>query len=441
MEQSYEVRKWNPKSPVKVTVPGSKSITNRALMLAAISEKTCVLEGVLFSDDSRAFLSCLTELGFHVLVEEENKRVTIKGEGGNIPNRRAAINVRSAGTAARFLTVMLALAGGDYELQSSAQMAKRPMQPLLSVLEQGGAVFEYLGEEGHFPFRMHAHDLQMKQVEIDTSLSSQFASALLMAGSLLPDGLRIRMTGSRTAGSYIQMTLAMMKQFGMTVKEEKAGTADQEQPVRVYDIPGKQRFGLERYPVEPDLSGAAYFYSLALLFGVDVLVYGVHRPSLQGDMRYVELLAKLGARMEDTEEGLWLRGNGLTHYPGIRVDMKDFSDQTMTLAAVSVFADSLTEIVNIGHIRFQESDRMAAILTELTRMGIRCEEMKDEEGIRIYPGEPEPARIQTYEDHRMAMAFTLIGMRAGGMVIDHPECCAKTFENYFDVIDSLYETF
>lgn len=428
MEQSYEVKKWNPKNPVKVTVPGSKSITNRALMLAAMSKENCVLEGVLFSDDSRAFLSCLQSLGFCVKIEEDAKRVTIQGTGGKVPNPTATINVRSAGTAARFLTVMLALAGGDYELQSSAQMAKRPMQPLLSILEKGGARFEYLGEEGHFPFRMHAHDLQLADVEIDTSLSSQFASALLMAGCLLPEGLTLKMTGSRTAGSYIRMTLAMMEQFGIQYQEEAS----------VYRIFGGQSFGVKEFLVEPDLSGAAYFYSLAVLFGTDVLVRNVHRPSLQGDMRYVELLAELGAQMEDTEEGLWLRGSNITGYPGRRVDMKDFSDQTMTFAAVSVFADSVTEIVNVGHIRFQESDRMAAIIAELTRMGIRCEEMPAEEGIRIYPGKPQPARVETYEDHRMAMAFTLVGMKSEGIVIDNPGCCAKTFENYFDVIDSLY---
>lgn len=449
MEQSYEVRKWNKKNPVKVTVPGSKSITNRALMLAAISQKTCVLDGVLFSDDSRAFLSCLQSLGFEVDIEEDKKRVTIAGTGGQIPNPTATINVRSAGTAARFLTVMLALAGGDYELQSSAQMAKRPMQPLLSVLEKGGARFEYLGEEGHFPFRMHAHDLKLTDVEIDTSLSSQFASALLMAGCLLPDGLHLKMTGSRTAGSYIRMTLAMMAQFGITYEEmdveasNAAGATESEnctvQAARIYHIPGGQKFGLNEFLIEPDLSGAAYFYSLAPLFGTDVLVRNVHRPSLQGDMRYVELLAELGAQMEDTEEGLWLRGSSIASYPGRRVDMKDFSDQTMTFAAVSVFADSVTEIVNVGHIRFQESDRMAAILAELTRMGIRCEEMPEEEGIRIYPGKPQAARVETYEDHRMAMAFTLVGMKSGDIVIDNPGCCAKTFENYFEVIDSLYE--
>jgi len=428
MEQSYEVKTWNKKNPVKVTVPGSKSITNRALMLAAMSKENCVLEGVLFSDDSRAFLSCLQSLGFCVKIEEEEKRVTIQGTGGKIPNPTATIHVRSAGTAARFLTVMLALAGGDYELQSSAQMAKRPMQPLLSILEKGGARFEYLGEEGHFPFRMHAHDLQFAQVEVDTSLSSQFASALLMAGCLLPDGLSLKMTGSRTAGSYIRMTLAMMEQFGIRYQEEAS----------VYRISGGQSFGVKEFLIEPDLSGAAYFYSLAVLFGTDVLVRNVHRPSLQGDMRYVELLAELGAQMEDTEEGLWLRGSGMNGFAGRRVDMKDFSDQTMTFAAVSVFAEGVTEIVNVGHIRFQESDRMAAILAELTRMGIRCEEMPEEEGVRIYPGKPQPARVETYEDHRMAMAFTLVGMKSGGIVIDNPGCCAKTFENYFEVIDSLY---
>ncbi|MDE5866619.1 MAG: 3-phosphoshikimate 1-carboxyvinyltransferase, partial [Lachnospiraceae bacterium] len=189
MDKIYHVKKWTPKSPVKITVPGSKSITNRALMLSAISNCTCILDGVLFSDDSRAFLSCLLSLGFDVKINEDTKQVIIQGTGGIIPNNNTVINVRSAGTAARFLTVMLAFAGGDYEMQSSAQMAKRPMQPLLSILENAGAKIEYLGEEGHFPFMLHAHGLKFSDVNIDTSLSSQFASALLMAGCLLPEAV------------------------------------------------------------------------------------------------------------------------------------------------------------------------------------------------------------------------------------------------------------
>lgn len=433
MEQVYHVKKWTPKNPVKVTVPGSKSITNRALMLAAMSSCVCTLDGVLFSDDSRAFLSCLQGLGFTVNIEEESRQVIIHGAGGRIPKDNAVINVRSAGTAARFLTVMLSLAGGDYELRSSEQMAKRPMQPLLSILEDAGVNIEYLGEPGHFPFILHSHNLHIKNVKIDTSVSSQFASALLMAGCLLQKGLTVTTTGSRTDGSYIKMTLAIMKQFGVRFTE--TALSDNE---KAYTVMGGQSFGIEHFLIEPDLSGAAYFYSLAPLFGIDVLVYNVHLNSLQGDIKYVELLSELGCVLQDTKKGLWLKGGGLSNYSGRTVDMKDFSDQSITFAVVSVFADTVTEIVNIGHIRFQETDRIAAILNELTRMGIRCEEIHTQEGIRIYPGTPKPALIQTYDDHRMAMAFTLAGMKRGDIDIDNPGCCAKTFENYFELIEKLY---
>lgn len=428
MERTYRVRPLKRKGMFCVSVPGSKSMTNRALLLAALSNQTCTLEGVLFSEDSRVFLRCLESLGFRLQVDEDDKRVTICGTGGKIPNPQAEIYVGSAGTAARFLTVMLAFAGGDYKLCSSQQMAKRPMEPLLSVLEQGGAEVEYHGEKGHFPFSLHAHGVMLSEVTIDTSVSSQFASALLMAAELLPDGLTVRMTGNRTEGAYIRMTVAMMKQFGLAVRQEGSR----------YRVEGGQHFGKEHYIVEPDVSGAAYFYSLAPLLGVDVLVRHVHVDSLQGDMRYIGLLGELGCILEDTPGGLVVRGTGMTHYPGIHVDMHDFSDQTMTLAALAVYADSVTEIVGVGHIRKQESDRMAAILCELSRMGIRCEELPEEEGIRIYPGEPEPAVIKTYDDHRMAMAFTLVGLRTEGIVIDNPGCCKKTFENYFDVLETLY---
>lgn len=429
MEKTYHVRPLEKKGIFRVSVPGSKSITNRALMLAALSEGTCILEGVLFSEDSRAFLTCLEELGFQLTAEESDKRVTICGTGGTIPKPHAQIHVQSAGTAARFLTVMLAFAGGDYELDSSGQMAKRPMEPLLSVLERGGAGIRYHGERGHFPFTLRAHGMKLKEVTIDTSVSSQFASALLMAATLLPDGLTVHMAGNRTAGSYIRMTLAMMEQFGITVRRQGENS---------YHIMGGQRFGKTHYTVEPDLSGAAYFYSLAPLLGVDVLVRNVHEQSLQGDIRFISLLKEFGCSMEDTAEGLIVRGTGVTHYAGLRVDMRDFSDQTMTMAALAVYADSVTEIIGVGHIRNQETDRVAAILNELARMGIRCEELPGDEGIRIYPGTPRPALIRTYHDHRMAMAFTLIGLRAAGIRINDPDCCKKTFENYFDVLEELY---
>lgn len=426
--KTYQVKKIHYKGPFLINVPGSKSISNRALMLAAMSDRRCELDGVLFSDDSRAFVDCLKKLGFDIEADEGKERVVIQGTGGVIPNRSAAVNVRSAGTAARFLTVMLAFAGGDYEMNSSEQMMKRPMEPLLSILREGGAEFEFMKEEGHFPFRMHSRGITLERVSVDTTVSSQFTSALLMAGVQLTHGLEIAVTGSRPEGSYIKMTVAMMKQFGIDVWHEG----------NIYRVPHMASFGTGSYRVEPDISAAAYFYSLAPMLSCDVCVRNVHRPSLQGDMRYVEALQQLGCVIDDADEGMWLRGSGLCGYPGITIDMKDFSDQTMTMAAVAVYADSVTQIHNVGHIRFQESDRMAALINELGRMGIKCEEIPDKEGIRIYPGQPKPALIETYDDHRIAMSMAVAGIRADGVVINNPSCCKKTFENFFETFDGLY---
>ncbi len=432
MKETYQVKKWNQTGRIEVQVPGSKSITNRALLLAALSNKKCLLRGVLFSDDSKAFLDSLQKLGFAVEIHEEKKEVTIQGTGGRIPNSATRINVRSAGTAARFLTVMLALAGGEYEMNASPQMCKRPMEPLLSILQEAGVSITFLGEKGHFPFVMKSPHIALKEVSIDTKISSQFASALLMSGVLMEQGLTVRMEGDRAEGSYIKMTLAMMEQFGInTYKEGNKVT-----------VPGNRSFGLWEYQIEPDVSGACYFYAMAPLLKTDVIVKDVHRNSLQGDIKFVELTEQLGCKLQETEEGLLVIGSHITEYPGLTVSMKDFSDQTMTMAAIAPFASEETLIRNVGHIRFQESDRITAIVTELNRMGISCEEVPEEEGIRILPIDEKDVKkvlVETYDDHRMAMAFTLVGLKTGTVTVHHPDCCQKTFENYFEVIDSLFE--
>lgn len=427
MGSIYHVKKIEKIKEITVEVPGSKSITNRALLLAALSESRCKLRGVLFSDDSRAFLECLVKLGFGVEIEEEKKQVTIQGLGGRIPERKASLNVRSAGTAARFLTVMLALAGGEYELDASPQMCKRPMQPLLDILKAAGAVLVYRGEEGHFPFFMRSEKLSMSEVSVDTKVSSQFASALLMSGVLLEKGLRVRMSGQRAEGAYIKMTIVMMRQFGIKVKQEEGE----------WMVPHDCRFGLTEYQVEPDVSGACYFYAMAPLLGMEVTVKNVHKNSLQGDILFLEALRQMGCGFEDRMEGIRLSGKEMKGYPGMELSMRDFSDQTMTMAALAPFAESPTLIREIGHIRFQESDRISAILTELKRMGISCEEAPEADGIRIFPGKVSEAEVETYEDHRMAMAFTLIGLKTGKISVKNPQCCKKTFENYFELIENL----
>ena len=452
----YQVRKLNPGKEYLIQVPGSKSITNRAFLLAALSGKKCVLSGVLFSDDTRGFIDCLLQLGFQMEIEEEKHKVTIQGTGGRIPNPEAAINVRSAGTAARFLTVALAFAGGNYHLDASEQMRKRPMEPILKILERLNVKFRYNNEAYHFPFELDSQFAEeftdkngMSEITIDTNLSSQFASALLMAACILPTGLKIHLTGSRTAGSYIKMTLAMMKQFGICVKQSE----------NCYEILHQEGWGLTEYEVEPDVSAACYFYALVPLLKTSVIVKGVQEDSLQGDIQFLNVLEQMGCQKEETPEGIRLTMTEPEMH-GVDISMKDFSDQTMTLAAIAPFADSVTRIHNIGHIRFQESDRLHAILTELQRMGVRCEEVPEIDGIQIFPWEKvqgdhiatESAGgmkrgsiaeggstiIETYDDHRMAMAFTLPGLKTGNIVIKNPGCCRKTFENYFSVIDSLY---
>ncbi len=426
--QKYKVKKIEDIKEIKVEVPGSKSITNRALLLAALSSSRCVLKGILFSDDSRAFLDCLQNLGFEVEIFEEKKEAIIQGTGGKIPNQKATVNVRSAGTAARFLTVMLALAGGEYEMNASEQMCKRPMEPLLSVLKEAGVVFEFHGEVGHFPFTMKSENIKMKEVTIDTKISSQFASALLMSGVILSGGLTVNMSGDRVDGSYIKMTLEMMEQFGICVTRE----------INSVSVLYAEKFGLEEYTVEPDVSGACYFYAMAPLLKTNVIVLGVHKNSLQGDIKFLEVLEQMGCKAEETEEGICIRGSELSHYEGVTISMKDFSDQTMTMAAIAPFANSPTLIQNVGHIRFQESDRISAIVTELNRMGIICREVQEEEGIYIEPGTIREVEVETYDDHRMAMAFSLIGVKTGKVTILNPGCCKKTFENYFEVLETIY---
>ena len=276
-------------------------------------------------------------------------------------------------------------------------------------------------------FKMKSDSICLNEVTIDTSVSSQFASALLMAGVIVKTGLNIITCGDRADGSYIKMTLKMMEQFGIDVVKEG----------NIYQVPYTNVFGRKEYQIEPDVSGACYFYAMAPLLKTSVIVKNVHMDSMQGDIKFLEALKQMGCMLSDEKEGVRMSGKELEGYPGINISMKDFSDQTMTMAVLAPFAQSETLIQNIGHIRFQESDRIKAVLTELGRMGIRCEEVPEADGIRIYPGQVTETEIETYEDHRMAMAFTLIGLKTGKITIKDPKCCRKTFENYFELIENL----
>ena len=424
---------------LKAQVPGSKSITNRALLLAMLADGTSTLRGALFSDDSRHFAECAKSLGFEVETDEANAMIKVTGCGGIVPKKEASLYVGSAGTAARFLTAWLGVTHGTYHLDASAQMRRRPMAPLLRGIETLGCEITCAETLDCFPFTLHSRGFQKDFVSVDIERSSQFLSALLISSCLSPSDFTVEAVGSHGM-AYVDMTRKMMAQFGVrcdAVSQDTPQPSDSADvtPAKRFVTPAGQKYRALDYQIEPDVSGASYFYALCPLLNLPVQVSHVHFDSLQGDVQFLRFLEQLGCHAEDRPEGILLTPPKDGSYPGIVADMSACSDQAITLAALAPFATSPTTITGIGHVRFQESDRLSAIETELKKMGIRCE--TTEASITIWPGSPQPSLVKTYEDHRMAMGFTLIGLRSPGIVIDDPTCCNKTFENYFEVLEKV----
>ena len=433
-------------SPLKTAVPGSKSITNRALLLATLASGTSTLRGPLFSDDSGHFLQCVKDLGFETSVDKTSRTITVTGCGGTVPKKEADQYVGSAGTAARFLTAYLGISDGIYHMDASEQMRKRPMAPLLDSLKELGCevVYDDVSLEGHFPFTLKSHGFLKDRISVNIDSSSQFMSALLISSCLSKEDFTVYMEGSHGM-AYIDMTVKMMEQFGVHTEplyyctgnsknHSCSGCVNSTIPMG-YRTAAGQTYNALDYQIEPDISAACYFYAMSPLLGIPVQVEHVHFNSLQGDVAFIRILEKMGCSASEREEGILLEppADGIFH--GITADMSACSDQAITLAAIAPFADSPTTITGIGHIRFQESDRITAIVTELRKMGIRCE--NSEGSITIYPGQPDASYVDTYDDHRMAMGFALTGLRAEGIVINNPQCCSKTFVEYFDVLDKV----
>lgn len=431
----YTVKKPDGPLEILTEAPGSKSITNRALLMAAMAKGESVLEGVLFSDDSKHFLQALTDLGYPVEIDENHHRVRITG--GEIPKKEAKIFVGSAGTAARFLTAFLGCSDGVYQLDATEQMKKRPMKELFVALSELGAAITYLEEEYTFPViikGIKGDSSKTAEIGLNIDRSSQFLSALLLVAPICFSKLTIHMTGTRSARSYVEMTEQMMKQFG-----HKGVTRVDDDSYQVEAMPYQARV----YGIEPDVSAACYFYAMAAVTGGSAIVKYVRQDSLQGDMKFLSILQQMGCTILETdvegmkEKQIKVLGPKDGNLKGITASFSDFSDQTLTAAAIAPYADRKTEITGIGHIRGQESDRIHVIYTELTRMGIQCEEKTD--GVVIYPGKPHAARIETYQDHRVAMAFSITGLRCEGIEISNPSCCEKTFPEFFAVLDDILE--
>lgn len=419
-----EVRPVDGPLDARMRPPGSKSLTNRALVCAALAEGTTELVGVLLADDTEAMLECLHSLGIGMRVDRGASVVTVQGCAGRPPSDGALLDARLSGTTSRFVMPVAALGTGTIVLDGAPPLRRRPMGDLVDALEGIGAAVEPLGEPGHLPVRIEAQGLRGGRIRVRGDVSSQFLSAMLLSGPCTAQGLDIDVESTLVSVPYVDMTLAVMAAFGAAASHE--GHRSLHVGAGGYRAPGT-------YVVEPDASAASYFFAAAAICGGSVTVEGLGSSSLQGDVAFVDVLERMGAEVRRDVDQIEVRGTG--RLQGVEVDLADLSDTAQTLAVVAPFAEGPTTISGIGFIRHKETDRIAAVVAELRRCGIDAEELPD--GLRVQPGTPQPALVQTYDDHRMAMSFALLGLAVPGIRIADPGCVAKTFPDYWQALDAI----
>jgi 3-phosphoshikimate 1-carboxyvinyltransferase len=414
-----------------VRVPGSKSITNRALLISALANGTTKLTNALFSDDSKYFAQALQTLGFDVQLDEANHEMTVTGLGGKIPAQKAELFIGNAGTAARFLSAFLTLGNGHYVLDGEPRMRERPIKDLIDSLNQLGVEIE--ATNNCPPVEIFAKGLSGGKTKIAGDISSQFLSALLMVAPYAKSPIEIELITELNSKPYVDMTIEVMKDFGINI--ERQGYQNFRLPITNYQLPiSILQSPISNYSIESDASAASYFFAAPAICGGSVTVENISRQSKQGDIKFLDVLTQMGCTVTETDNCLLI--TGASELQGIDVDMRDIPDTAQTLAAVAPFADSPTRIRGIASARVKETDRVSATCTELKRLGVQVEEHQD--GMTIYPCQTfKPANIQTYNDHRMAMAFSLIGLRFDGVTIENPSCVSKTFPNYFEVLEQL----
>ncbi|NEC64489.1 3-phosphoshikimate 1-carboxyvinyltransferase [Streptomyces sp. SID9727] len=401
-----------------IHVPGSKSVTARALFLAAAANGRSTLVRPLSSDDTEGFAAGLTALGYEV--EQEAEAWHITGRPAGPAATEADVYCRDGATTARFLpTLAAAGARGSYRFDASAQMRRRPLAPLTEALRTLGVDLRHEEAEGHHPLRIEAAGIKGGEVTLDAGQSSQYLTALLMLGPLTETGLRITVTDLVSA-PYIEITLAMMRSFGARVTRGGEDGA-------VFTVePGGYR--ATTYAVEPDASTASYFFAAAALTGREITVPGLGAGALQGDLRFTDVLRRMGADVHMTADSTTVRSTGTLR--GLTVNMRDISDTMPTLAAIAPFASAPVRIEDVGNTRVKECDRLEACADNLRRMGITVTTGPD--WIEILPGTPAPVEIETHGDHRIVMSFAVAGLRTPGITYDDPGCVRKTFPRFHE---------
>ena len=407
----------------RVRVPGSKSLAARALVVAALADGVTTIGGAPSADDVQHMIDALRLVGIAAHRDDVRGTLTVSGTGGHIPGAGGTVQAGNAGTVARFLTAMLTLGQGSWTLDGAPRLRERPIGDLVDALVQLGGRVE--ASDGSPPVRITGGGLEGGVTTIDTTRSSQFVSALLMVAPYARNPVTLDVTGTLASRPYVDMTVAVMHAFGVAV--DRDGYRRFTVQPGIYRAPGT-------YEVEPDASAASYFFAAAAVCGGHVEVQGLTRRSLQGDVAFVDCLTAMGCEVTEVDDGI--RIDGVSPLRGVDVDMRDIPDTAQTLAAIAPFATTPTRIRGIATARAKETDRIAATCAELTRLGVRVEEHAD--GMTVHPCEQiTPAPVRTYGDHRMAMAFSLVGLRVPGVAIDGPQCVSKTFPDFFDVLETL----
>ncbi len=412
--------------------PGSKSLTNRALVLGALSTGACRLTNVLFADDTRVMLDGLAKLGFQLEIDEASHAVTIHGQGGEVPAARAELFCGNSGTTIRFLSALCSLGKGEFVLDGVPRMRQRPIAELLDVLRNLGTRGEYVAESGFPPIRLLPDGLPGGVVKYGSAASSQFLSAVLMASPYARHEVRVDLEGEQTSWPYVWMTMQLMHEFGVTPELARDPVTGRPMQISVPQEP----YTASSYNIEPDASNAAYFLAAAALHpGSSVTVNGLGTTSLQGDVGFATVLRKMGASVKVERQSITV--SGTEELEAIDIDLLDMPDQAQTLAVVALFATGTTTIRGLHTLKLKETDRLMALSTELKKFRAEVIVEGGDTLIITPPEKLHGASIATYDDHRMAMSFALAGTRIEGVTIENVECVNKTYPDFFRDLEKL----
>ena len=408
--------------PVKatLTMPGSKSYTNRALLLAAMTPGPVKITNPLLSDDTRAMIACLEALA--VKVEQLDGFIEVSGDISAVEDRDYNLNADLSGTTMRFMLALCSMLPGRQTLHGGARLHERPIGKLVEALRQLGANIDYLGQDGYPPLLVSAPGLKSGKVRLDGSESSQYLSALLMIAPLVGD-LSIEITGGLISKPYADMTIETMKEFGVSAVNDN---------YERYTVAGGQSYTCSQYNVEGDVSSASYFFAIAALTGSTLTLENMNPESLQADMGFLKILEDMGNSVTASQQSITLDGKGVRP---VNVDMQNCPDQAQTLAVLAAFAGGTTTINGIGSLRIKETERIKALEQELAKMGIDTSSTTD--SLTIRGAQPKPAVIATYNDHRMAMAFAVAGTKLSGMAIEEPDVVGKTFPDFWKKLEAI----